>query len=461
MRSHWRVGIYLLICVIGVIVLFPSMGRAIPSFTQQTGFTCTVCHTAFPQLTPIGREFKLNGYVLSNEQSKLPPLSAMLQPSFTNTDRGQSGGAAPGFNDNNNVALTQASLFYAGRLFGPYAEKLFDNETASLVNKIGVFLQGTYDGIGKAWSWDNWELRFADRGFIHSINIDYGVYLNNNPTLQDLWNTTPAWGFPFSKSRLAPTPTASTLLGGTVSQQVAGIGAYARFFNTLYFDLGSYRTLSADFQNALGVNPSGETQVTNLAPYWRIAAERALGSHHIEIGTYGLAADTFPGRDRSAGKDHIMDIGIDSQYQYLSGPHDVTLLLNWIHERQVWDASQVLGVASNSSDKLWEFSATTSYLFKKTWGANAQYFIIDGDSDTLLYPNSRTGSPTSDGWIFQLDYLPFNKRGGPAFWPASSVEFSLQYVLYNRFDGSRNNFGGTGRNASDNNTIYLQVWITF
>lgn len=464
MLRRWRFELLGLFSVLGVLGLIPSRAHAVPSFARQTGMQCGMCHTAFPQLTPFGREFKLGGYVLSDEQSKLPPIAAMLMPSFTHTAEGQAPSAAKDFGKNNNFALTQASFFYAGRLFGPYARSLFGNEVASFANKIGSFLQGTYDGVAKSWSWDNWEFRFADSASIRNSNVVYGVYANNNPTLQDLWNTTPAWGFPFSSSGLAPTPAAAPLISGTVAQQVLGLGAYARFFNLVYVEVGGYRTLGPHVQNAFGLHRddvSGETQITNLAPYWRLALEKTWGSHTWEVGTYGLAANTFPGRERSAGKDYITDIGLDSQYQYSSAPHDVTLLLNWIHERENWHASQALGLADNSKDALWNFTATASYLFDKTYGADFQYFLTDGRNDASLYPDSRTGSPTSDGWIIQLNYLPFNKGGGPAFWPMSNVKFSLQYVIYNRFDGSRHNFDGAGRNARDNNTLYLQAWIAF
>jgi hypothetical protein len=460
-----RFGISALIYGLSVMVLWPSLAYAVPSFARQTGMQCAMCHTAFPQLTPFGREFKLGGYTLSNEQSKLPPLAVMLMPSFTHTAEGQAPSAAKDFGKNNNFALTQASFFYAGRLFGPYAEPLFGKRVASsIANKIGTFLQGTYDGVGKLWSWDNWEVRFADSASINNSNVVYGIYANNNPTLQDLWNTTPAWGFPFSGSGLVPTPSAAPLLSGTVAQQVLGLGAYARFFDLLYVELGGYRTLGPRTQRAFGVprdDVNEETQITDIAPYWRLALEQRWGSHSLQVGTYGVAANTFPGRDRSAGKDHIMDIGLDSQYQYSSGSHDVTVLLNWLHERDSWHASQGLGAADHSRDFLWNFSTTASYLYDKTYGADFQYFLIDGRKDSLLYPDSRMGSPTSDGWIIQLDYLPFNKRGGPSFWPYSNVKFSLQYWIYNRFDGSRRNYDGAGRNARDNNTLYLQAWIAF
>jgi hypothetical protein len=465
MLRHWRPGIFHLICVLGVMALFPSMAHAITSFARQTGMQCTACHTAYPQLNAFGRAFKLMGYVMSNEQSKLPPIGVMLMPSFTNTAKGQPEEPAKDFRKNNNFAVSQVSFFYAGRLFGPYAENMFGKEAASIANKIGAFLQGTYDGVGRFWSWDNFEIRFADSASIQNSNLVYGIYVNNNPTLQDLWNTTPAWGFPFSASGLAPTPAAAPLIAGGVAQQVAGLGAYAKLFDLLYVELGGYRTLGPRTQRAMGVpreDVSGETQITDIAPYWRLALEQIWGSHSLQAGTYGLAANTFPGRVHSAGKDHITDVGLDSQYQYSSGPHDVTALLNWIYEWQNWHATKALGNASHSRDSLWNFAATASYLFDKTYGVDFQYFLIDGRKDSSLYADSSNHSPTSDGWIIQLNYLPFNKGGGPAFWPMSNVKFSLQYVIYNRFDGSRHNIDGvTGRNARDNNTLYLEAWIAF
>src|SRR4051794_24235841 len=37
----------------------------IPSFARQTKLACSVCHYQFPELTPFGRLFKLNGYTLT------------------------------------------------------------------------------------------------------------------------------------------------------------------------------------------------------------------------------------------------------------------------------------------------------------------------------------------------------------------------------------------------------------
>ena len=448
-------------CVL-VMLAIPLTGRAVPSFARQMDMQCLVCHTDFPILTAFGKQFKLSGYTLSSGQAESPPLAFMLQPSFTRTAAGLPGGAATHFGENNNWALNQASVFYSGRLFGPYAEKIFGADAAAFANRFGAFFQTTYDGVGKAWAWDNAELRYANAGRLGGRDVTYGLYLNNNPTMQDPWNSTPAWGFPFSGSHLAPAPAAATLIDGGVSQQVAGLGAYAMIASTLYLDLGGYHTLGARLQKSLGVDPAGETQITGLAPYWRIALERPVGTNgRWEVGILGLAASTYPGRDPTAGTDRILDIGIDSEYQNSIGRHDFTALFSWISEHQSWNASSALGSASHRRDRLESAKITADYLYDKTIGAAVQYFATNGGTDPLLYADSPNGSPASDGFIFQLSFLPIHKRGGPSIWPRSNFKLSLQYTLYNRFDGARTNFDGAGRNARDNNTTYLEAWLAF
>jgi len=435
----------------------------IPSFSRQTKLPCNMCHTTFPQLTEFGRQFKLNGYTLSDDQTHLPPLAVMFQgaPGFTHTRKDQPDGDLPSrFHDNDNVSLNQISFFYAGRLFGPYAETVFGEQVGGILDKIGVFSQGTWDGVGHAWAWDNMEIRVAQPTTIAGKGVVVGAYVNNNPTLQDLWNTTPAWGFPFSDSGLAPSPDAAPLLAGGVAQQVLGFGGYVMLENMLYVDAGGYTTLSADAQDDLGVDPEGETEIDGLAPYWRVALEKTWDAHVVELGTYGLHARTFPGRDSSAGHDRFTNVGLDLQYQWLAAEHTVTLLANWLYEHQDLDASRQLGLAQNGSNDLWTASVTGSYLFDDTYGVDVQYFHTGGDRDDLLY-GSRTGQPDSNGWVFQVDYLPLNKRGGPGFWPRSNVKLSLQYTLFHRFNGSQRDFDGAGRDASDNDTLYLQAWIAF
>ena len=60
-----------------------------------------------------------------------------------------------------------------------------------------------------------------------------------------------------------------------------------------------------------------------------------------------------------------------------------------------------------------------------------------------------------------MHWLPLNKTTGPSFWPRSNVKFSVQYVIYNHFDGGRSNIDGAGRRAFDNNTLFVSAWIAF
>ncbi len=143
---------------------------------------------------------------------------------------------------------------------------------------------------------DNTELHYADLGEIAEKPVIYGAYLNNNPTLQDPWNSTPAWSYPFSQTGLPPAQTPpSPLIDGGLAQQVGGVGAFMFLDNSLYVDLAGYRTLSGPLQNSLGINPDGETQVTGIAPYWRIAYTKAVDNNAYEVGDFWPLDRILPG----------------------------------------------------------------------------------------------------------------------------------------------------------------------
>ncbi len=457
-KSSSSLGILALLVAL---LMAPVIANAVPSYARQMNVSCTACHTEFPILTDMGRAFKLGGYSMSVEQTMAPPLAVMLQPSFTNTNSGQQGAPAPLFRNNGNTAMDQMSVFYAGRLFGPYAKSLFGDKAGGFLNKFGTFIQTTFDGVHRVLHWDNSEIRYADHGTLVGQSVAYGFYANNNPGMQDPWHTMPAWGFPFSGSVLAPTPSATTMLSGTFAQQVIGMGGYIMLSDSLYLDVAAYHTPGAAFQRNMGIHPATQSQISGLAPYWRAAYTKKFGNQSLEFGMFGMAASTYPGRDSSAGKDHTVDWGLDSQYQASFGRNDVLGVLTYTRESQQWNASQALGNTSNNRDSLWSLRGAFDYLFDKTYGGAVGYFLINGSSDPLLYSNSANGSPLSDGFILQLNWMPLNKNGGPGFWPKSNAKISLQYVIYNRFNGAQRNYDGAGRNASDNNTLYLQAWLAF
>src|SRR6516162_7991423 len=228
---------------------------SIPLYARQTGQPCATCHTAFLELTPFGRRFKLGGYTLDGGDWNGPPFAVMLQaPTYTHTEAGQEGGAAPHFGPTNNFAFQQVSLFTGGRF----------------TDNLGAFIQGTYDGVARRFAWDNVDIRFAKPINLDGHTLLGGVTTNNNPTVQDVWNTIPAWSFPYISSLLAPTPTAKTFIDQVYAQQLAGVSAYGFLDDLFYLEFGGYRPLSNNTQKALGINPTGQSPISGVAPYWRV-----------------------------------------------------------------------------------------------------------------------------------------------------------------------------------------------
>jgi hypothetical protein len=426
--------------VIGLLLALPlTPAHAVPSFARQTGYTCAVCHTVFPELTAFGRDFKLHGYTQiksQEEQSKqlqenpFAPLSAMIQVSFTQTAQKQPD------TQNGNVLLPQElSLFYAGRIS----------------SHMGTFIQLTYEGGDvDHFGMDNTDIRYANE--TKNKNVVYGATLNNNPTVQDLWNSTPVWSFPFSGSSTAVEPLASTQLEGPLEQQVAGLGGFGLLNNKFYGEITLYRNSQiGQPAPADGAN----TDVTDgTAPYLRFAYQHQWGSNYISAGAYGIVVDKFPS-GISGPTNNYTDAAVDLQYQYIKEKRILTLQSTYIHEKQQLDASFASGASANQSDTLETFKAAATYYHNRKLGGTLSYFNTWGSEDSGLYQpdpvdGSRTGKPNTNGFILEFDYLPW-----------LNTKFSVQYTLYNEFNGASSNYDGSGRDASDNNTLYVLAWLMF
>ena len=85
----------------------------------------------------------------------------------------------------------------------------------AITEHIGAFAQVTYNSAPfgaqiqpihthqSIWTWDNTDVRYANTGNIGNMPVIYGITANNNPSVQDPWNTTPAWTFPYAVSNVA------------------------------------------------------------------------------------------------------------------------------------------------------------------------------------------------------------------------------------------------------------------
>ncbi|HEU4642412.1 MAG TPA: hypothetical protein VFS44_08155 [Gemmatimonadaceae bacterium] len=424
--------------------------RRIPSFSRQTGLACRACHYQFLQLTPFGRMFKLGGYTLSSVPTidardttarrqtlkllSIPPLSAMLQASYTHVRS-----ATPGAQNDATALPQQLSLFLGG----------------ALTPKIGTFLQFTYSGADGSFGMDNADIRFAARSTMASRTLLYGVTVNNSPSVEDPWNTTPAWGFPFAASDAAPSPVASTLIDGGLAQQVLGVGAYALWNDLVYAHVAAYRAAPQGTAQPLDSTAQGANR--GAIPYWRVALERGFGAEYVMVGTYGLSARLYP-QGVSGPTNRFTDVAVDAQYEHRFGGGGAIIgRTTWIHERQTLDAFQAADppAAESGRHTLETFRVNASWVPTTRYGLGAGYFSTTGTADTLLYApapvsGSRTGKPDSHGVLGELDFNPWQ-----------NARLAFQYVHYGKFDGASSSYDGFGRRASDNDTAYLLLWLVF
>ena len=412
---------YLLACSV-ITILFSIHAEAVPSFARQTGMACTACHTVFPELTEFGRSFKINGYTLTGikqvaakkspnagglQFDQIPPLSAMLQTSATHAKSQQ---------PSSDISLPdELSFFFAGEV-SPH---------------LGSFIQLTMEQ-GSGFSLDNTDIRYANQ---HG-KVTYGVTLNNNPSVQDLWNSTPAWGYPFTHGADLGAP----IVADALAQNVAGLGGYADWGNGFYTELSLYRDTDA-FDAPSGVvdasDPTATQQVRvdGLAPYWRLAWHKNINNGDtLMIGTYGMRGSLYatdPAAYYKGPKDKYTDIAVDTQYEHSLGKsnNSITLHASYSHETQHLDLSM-----PGISPALNSLRVDGTYHWGYYAAASLAYAQNSGSSVGNSYDDN--------AWTAQVSYLPWQ-----------NTKFTLQYAAYTKLGGQ------SGSAASDNNTLLLQAWL--
>jgi hypothetical protein len=437
----------LLLASMSVMVLTSQNAQATPSFSRQTGQSCSVCHTQSfgPNLTPFGRDFKLGGYTMgggTGTAAKMPALSGMITGSFTNTQKDQPDGTLlPGYNKNNNFSFDEASLFYAGRVY----------------EKVGAFSQLTYNGYDDKLEMDKTDIRFADQLELFDAPITYGISLNNAPTVQDLWNTS-SWGFPYTESAVKPGVGSSALVDGGLDSQVGGATAYTMINNLVYLEAGAYDSFSNNAQRAFGTAQPDRYRLAGPAPYWRAALQQDWKGHFFSVGHYGLSADvSLPGRDSSFGYDHFTDVAFDATYQYMANPkHIFEVKTAYIYEDQKLSATRMsLGDPSTGRSYLNTYKLNLAYTFDQTYGITFAYNKISGSNTAqIASPGVISGlsKPNSDFYTAELVYVPFGKSNAYSY--LMNLRTSLQYIGYSQANG-------TQANAQDNNTFMVNGWLAF
>jgi hypothetical protein len=423
--------------------------EAVPSFARQTGLPCSGCHYNPPELNPAGRRFKLLGYTDRADDTKVIkadgtkrraaldllaslPLSAWLQTSFTSTKS-----PVPGTQNGSFEMPQDISLFLSG----------------AWTTHVGSFFQVTYDVQDDHFTMDNTDVRYANKTTVGGKELVFGLNVNNNPTVEDLWNSTPAWGYPFVADNWAPTPAAAPIVAG-LGQDVAGFGGYTMLDNHFYLAGTLYRS-----QHLGNPQPNDGTQfginIRGLAPYWRFAFQQLSGKTQFQIGTYGMHMRSSPNAVTGI-EDEFTDYAFDTQIDRTVFRQDVLSLRGtYIRENSNLAAMAALGAASPGSHHLNTVMANAEYHFGNRVSGTFGWFDTHGTVDPVLFAQadvsgSANGDPRSSGYIANF-----------AYWPWQNLELSAQYTGYTRFNGARINYDGAGRDASSNNTVYLVARFIF
>jgi hypothetical protein len=441
---------------------------AIPSYARQTGFPCKSCHYMPPELTPLGRAFKLNGYTMAGKPTVTSPgkgnqgalnilesfpLSVLFDTAFTSLKSPQpivqSGGTTT--TQNGSFQFPEdASLFLAG----------------AWSTHVGSFVQVTYSSQNDHFTWDNSDIRYANSTKLFKKDLAFGITLNNNPTVEDLWNSTPAWGFPWVNSDWAPTPNAGAIINGGLAQDVAGLGGYAMWDNHLYIAGTIYRSahIGAPLPNA-GVDNGGNflpINIRGVAPYWRLAWQQTWKNNYLEVGTYGIHLKSTPGGPLgvTGPEDGYTDWAADFQYdRTIPQFRGDVLSFRGTYIRE--NSSLVATAGSITGDTLVQHhlntvQANAEYHLGDKYSGTIGYFNIDGTPDPNIFPpgpvtgNANNGDPRSAGYIANISW-----------WPVQNIGLTLQYTGYTRFNGAATNYDGAGRNANSNNTLYLLARFVF
>ncbi len=412
-------------------ILMPLVAHAIPAYARQTGQNCQACHAGgqFPELTPYGRLFKLTGYTLG---SRNIPISVMGVASLSKSLHPDSD---PQFVKDSNLIFQTGSVFLGG--------KITDN--------VGLFAQATYNnydgdsGYQGVWGSDNFDMRYADRYISPTSDIIFGVSLNNNPSVTDVWNSAPAWII-YAPTQFGVTGPDAGPIVDSLGAQVAGVNAYVMWNNLLYAEVGGYQTANGVFSFlSQGTSDANQIKLSGTNPYVRLALTHEWGAQNIMVGMFGLNANIYPDNTMQSGPTiQYRDRGIDAQYQYLLDPQTVSAQFSYV--RETINNGVATGIASNPSNVLNSLRIKGTYIYEARYGTSLSFFNTTGTADTTLY-SSANASPDTQGWTPEIFYIPIQ-----------NIRIGLQYYAYQKFDGASTNYDGNGRNAKDNNTAFLYVW---
>lgn len=258
----------------------------------------------------------------------------------------------------------------------------------------------------------------------------------------------------------------------------------------LYLEAGDYRTAKGLFSfMKAGLHDADVTKLRGDNPYLRVALNHAWGANTLMVGATHMTSrvyDTSLGSLDAASVHRYRDLSLDMQYQYLLDPHAWTAQLVYSREKHDYPAALAgldvpfVDAAGNAlpvtsaSDRTRLLRARLSYVWQARYGGGVSLFDLTGstnsanqssgyDPESLTITSDATASAPSTRVNGNLSGNPAT-RGATieGFWmPLQNIRIGLQFTGYVKYNGARLNYDGFGRNARDNNSLFLYAWAAY
>jgi hypothetical protein len=233
-----------------------------------------------------------------------------------------------------------------------------------------------------------------------------------------------------------------------------------------------------------GVHSEDKTKLQGVNPYWRLALNHEWGPHSLMVGTGGMNARIYDDPLDTSDPSTIhrdYDVNVDAQYQYLLDPHSVTAQFVYARNKHHYSDAQVGQIAAfvdasgnpltptPASDTTDTVRAKMTYVYQARYGGSLGMFNQTGSMSTARQTSGydpATGTITTD----LSSPVSGNLSGNPGtrgytleafFMPIQYMRLGAQYTGFARYNGASQNYDGFGRNASDNNSLFVYLWAAY
>ena len=169
-------------------------------------------------------------------------------------------------------------------------------------------IQLTYDNAGGTHRHRQHRpaLRRRDSCCPNNGTLTYGLSLNNNPTVQDLWNSTPAWGFPYDVEQRQRVAARRHRDQRRLRPERRGTDRLLFWNESLYVEVGGYRSAQQGVTNQLtgGAGPldgtASQRRSQGLRPTGASPTSTTGSRNTLEVGRLRMELQGAPGRHTGA-----------------------------------------------------------------------------------------------------------------------------------------------------------------